>query len=114
VPSKKTGIVAQVGRNIARARKAGGFSQAALAEEIGIDPRSLQRIESGLAAPSLSRLEQIAEELGVSVADLVEGREPDTTKEAKASEVHRVWKRVPAGRRKLALAVLKTFAKTRS
>jgi transcriptional regulator with XRE-family HTH domain len=57
--------------NIAKIREQQGVSQVELAERLGIHVTNLNKIERGKASPDLARLEQIARELSVSVADLV-------------------------------------------
>lgn len=115
----------RLGTRIHQARRARGWTQARLAEELGIDARSLQRIESGRSAPSVQRLYQIAEVLGTSCAALLDGaaaskrrtntastardRDRAPSEEASASLL-RAWSRIPAPRRRLALAMLRVLA----
>jgi transcriptional regulator with XRE-family HTH domain len=66
----------QVQTNIAKIREAKGLSQVELAERLGIHVTNLNKIERGKSSPDLVRLQQIAKELRVSVADLVSDGEP--------------------------------------
>ena len=59
-----------VGANITAKRKRMGLNQAQLAEQIGIGPDSLSRIESGVTAPKFQTLEKLAHVLECSVAEL--------------------------------------------
>ena len=59
-----------VGANITAKRKRMGMNQAQLAEQIGIGPDSLSRIESGTTAPKFQTLEKMAHALECSVAEL--------------------------------------------
>ena len=59
-----------VGANITAKRKRMGLNQAQLAEQIGIGPDSLSRIESGVTAPKFQTLEKMAQVLECPVAEL--------------------------------------------
>lgn len=108
----------RVGSRIAKVRHTRNLTQSQLAEEIGVDARSLQRIEAGRAAPSLQRLREIAAALEVSVSSLFEGassyaesrgsaaREERNTRPEHANLL-RVWERIPESRRVFALKVLR-------
>jgi transcriptional regulator with XRE-family HTH domain len=67
---KKQRIATIVGANITARRKLRGWNQAEFAEKMGIGADSLSRIERGFIAPRFQRLEQLAEILECSVADL--------------------------------------------
>ena len=60
-----------VGANIRMYRAKLSLTQSQLAEKIGIEPMSLSRIERGVAAPSLERLDLIARSLKVLPSDLL-------------------------------------------
>lgn len=114
----------RLGSKIALARQARALTQARLAEDIGVDARSLQRIEAGRAAPSLERLRHIASALGVTPGSLIDAavgaRDDlmDASGTAAAEErrsrdeaaIHRLWKRVPEGRKPLALKLMRVLA----
>ena len=59
-----------VGANISAKRKRKGMNQVQLAEQLGIGPDSLSRIESGITAPKFQTLEKIAQVLECPVAEL--------------------------------------------
>lgn len=67
---KKQRLATIVGANITARRRVMGLNQASFAERLGIGADSLSRIERGLVAPRFPRLEQMAELLECSVADL--------------------------------------------
>jgi len=67
--SKRLG--AMLGEAIARRRKSFGWTQAELAEKIGVDTETVSRIERGSNLPSLARLSKISVELDVSLGQLV-------------------------------------------
>lgn len=60
-----------LGRNIADRRNALGLTQAEFAEKIKADTVTVSRFERGSHLPSLVRLEKIAEELGMPLAELL-------------------------------------------
>jgi transcriptional regulator with XRE-family HTH domain len=60
-----------VGDRIRQRRERANRTQNRLAEVCGVDRTTYQRWEYGLSDPSLGELAIIADEVGVSVADLV-------------------------------------------
>lgn len=68
-------LAAEIGKRIRTNREALGLSQLALGAKIGVPANSLSAIESGTFTPSLSRLEQIANGLGVPLSSLVPGHD---------------------------------------
>lgn len=61
----------RLGSNIADRRKSLGWTQAMLAEQMGMEPESISRFERGATLPSLSTLEQLATILKTTIADLL-------------------------------------------
>ena len=59
-----------IGKRIAEARRAHGWTQAELAGRVGTAWETISRLERGTSMPSLSRISQIAEVLGVSLSSL--------------------------------------------
>jgi transcriptional regulator with XRE-family HTH domain len=81
-------MVPTVGATIRSLRLRGGWSQRQLARRF--EPRPVPRtyiskIENGLDTPTLSTLDRLARALGVTVADLLGGR--DRTREAEIREL---------------------------
>ena len=76
-PISDTPLPKRLGKNLANSRKAKGWTQAALAERLGMEPESISRFERGATLPSLATLEQIAAFLDTSIADLL-AEYPDT------------------------------------
>ncbi len=66
-----------IGKNIKKIRKARKWTQAQLAEKVGIEPVSIARIETGLNFPKEENLIAIAKTLDVDVSDLFVDRAPD-------------------------------------
>lgn len=63
------------GALIAERRRALGLSQAALAERLHVTDKAVSRWETGRGMPALDSLEPLAEALGLSVSELLSGRE---------------------------------------
>lgn len=61
-----------VGERIRRYRKAGGYTQKGLAEEIGVTESAIRNYELGLRTPSESQLEAIARALDVAPESLAD------------------------------------------
>jgi transcriptional regulator with XRE-family HTH domain len=57
----------QVGDRLRSLRRSKGISQRALADQVGIDVRSIGALENGTKAPTLDALFDIADALGVPV-----------------------------------------------
>ena len=64
-------LAAAVGARMARARRAGGVTQARLAELVGVERPTVCRWERGLRSPSIHALLRVAAALGVPAAELL-------------------------------------------
>lgn len=64
-------LLKKLGERIRKIRKDKGMSQAQLANSIGKDQQSIQRLEMGNINPSLYYLAQLAEGLSVDLKSLV-------------------------------------------
>lgn len=71
IPGRHGDVLAFVGQNLRAARQKAGLSQAALAEASGLSRRMIVALEQGDTNISLSRLDRLAEALGVGFVDLV-------------------------------------------
>lgn len=60
-------LAAQLGEGLTKAREAAGKSQRAAARDLGIAGNTLRELELGLANPTLSRIEDLAADLGLKV-----------------------------------------------
>jgi transcriptional regulator with XRE-family HTH domain len=60
-----------LGRNISEKRKEIGWTQADLAEQIGVDTETISRFERGSNMPSLLRLERLAAALDMPLSGLI-------------------------------------------
>ena len=63
----------KIGKFIAERRKACGFTQAQLAEQLGITDRAVSKWETGRALPDASVMMSLCEILGITVNDLLSG-----------------------------------------
>ncbi len=97
-----------LGKYVAEKRKERGFTQAQLAEIVGIETVSLSRIETGVALPSLVRLEDLAEALNITITELI-GASAVSVKE-QASEIERYLSLMSAQDRLLIVNWVKIFS----
>ncbi len=59
----------KVGKGIAKQRKVSGFTQAHVAERLGIKKETVSRIETGVISPTLTRLYQFTELFNCNIGD---------------------------------------------
>ena len=90
-------ISIQLGRNIAKARKSAGKTQAQLAEQIDVDTLSISRIERGAVAPSLATLSKIANAVDMPLPNLFTGT--STSPNAMADSIVSLLDKLPESRR---------------
>lgn len=62
----------QLGRRIAKLRKARGLTQYALAKEAAVSREYIRKLEAGTSDPTVGMVTKLAKALGVRVASLVE------------------------------------------
>lgn len=82
-----------LGNAIMKRRQRKGLTQIEFAELLGIEQHSLSRMEKGIIAPKMSRLQEIADYLECSVADLF--RQTDSPSYAKAQELCYLLDEIP-------------------
>lgn len=63
------------GSFIAKKRKQKNMTQAALAEKLGISSKTISKWETGKCMPDYSIIEPLCKELGITTAELLEGKE---------------------------------------
>ena len=63
-----------IGKFIAELRKEKKLTQEQLAEKLGVNSRSVSRWENGTCMPDYALFPLLAQEFGISVAELVEGK----------------------------------------
>ena len=71
VSRKSSQLASRLGTSIAERRRALGWTQAALAERIGVDAETISRFERGATLPSLLTLERLSDCLRVRVGELL-------------------------------------------
>lgn len=64
-----------IGKRIARLRKDKGLKQEALAEMLGVSGQAVSKWENGQTCPDISLLPQLAQILGVTVDELLSGKQ---------------------------------------
>ena len=97
---------------IARRRKEKGMSQGDLAERLHVTDKAVSRWETGRGMPSVELLEPLAEALGLTVSELLSGRELTPEELPKAAEAQ-VMETMRKNRRRIwqgALAALAAVA----
>jgi transcriptional regulator with XRE-family HTH domain len=67
----ETALLREIGARLRQLRKIRGVSLREQARLIGMSPSTLSELERGIAAISLQRLQTVANELGVSVSELL-------------------------------------------
>jgi transcriptional regulator with XRE-family HTH domain len=68
---EKEDILFDIGRRIAELRVERGFTQEQFAEQVGITPQYLQRLEGGKQNLSVGKIVQLAKQLGTTFDDLL-------------------------------------------
>ncbi len=73
----------KIGKFIAELRRREGFTQEALGEKIGVTNKTISRWENGNYMPDIEMLQVLAQELHVSIQELLSGeRLPDSSRDA--------------------------------
>lgn len=78
-----------LGKRIAALRHQKELKQDELAEKLGVSPQAVSKWENDQTCPDISLLPQLAQELGVSVDELLTGRSETETTVCMASEENR-------------------------
>lgn len=73
----------KLGEKIRRLRAMKGYSQANIAEDLGITPGAYAKIERGEIDPNTARLYEIAKSLDVAVTEFFDDKPKTTAKESK-------------------------------
>lgn len=74
----------EFGKYLATLRKAKGWTQEKLAEQIHVSNKTISKWETGVGLPDIRMLEPLAEALGVTVLELIKSKE---TKEMNTDEI---------------------------
>ena len=70
----------RIGKNVAAYRETVGLTQEQLAEKIGVAVETISRLERGVTLPSILRLAEIAEALGIEIDRLLTASSPSKNK----------------------------------
>lgn len=81
-------LAVRLGKGLAEKRKQIGWTQACVAEKIGVDTETVSRFERGVSLPSLLTLEKLSLALNSSVADLFAGHSSQPSDQA---EIISAW-----------------------
>ncbi len=77
-----------LGKNIRQLRKAKGFSQEFIAEQLGYKSyTTIQKWESGVSEPSLSQSTKLSELLGVTLSELLQDNSETSTNQPEAKTI---------------------------
>lgn len=87
----ENGIVALIGSNIAQYRRRSGLTQEQLAEQIGVTPAFISRVECGKKSMKISTLVSVAQVLQVSVDALVS----ESANDGVVANIHKLLSGVP-------------------
>lgn len=75
---EKKAINVEVGARIQRSRERAGLTQDALAERVGLEPKSISAIERGVVGASLTTLKGVCEALHISSDALLFGADGES------------------------------------
>ncbi|MCW0053335.1 helix-turn-helix domain-containing protein [Burkholderia pseudomallei] len=101
-------LAKRIGAEIARQRKAAGYTQARVGDALGLEKETVSRIETGTITPTLHRLSQFAELFGCPLSALFgeyRGRSLEDSAEVAAALAD-----LPEDARRAALRVVSEFA----
>ncbi len=105
-------LLRQIGQRLGELRRQQGHTQETLAEEVGIQPHGLSRIEQGHRAPSLSTLATLAAALNVTLGDLlsIEKDTPPPQHTADETQMLRLFGGLKVRQRKAVISLLKSMS----
>lgn len=83
-----TSITKRVGINLAKVRQEARLTQEDLAGKVGVEPETISRIERGTTDPSLKRLEQFANAIGIGIEVLIGESEKEPLSAAQMISAH--------------------------
>ncbi len=66
-----------IGKFIARKRKEKNITQEQLAEKLSVSNKTVSKWENGRCMPDYSVIEMLCSELGITIAELIDGRESE-------------------------------------
>ena len=107
-------LLRRVGQRVAQVRKERGWTQEQLAENVGIEPVTMSRWETGDRALSISTLSAISGCLEVGLGDLldVERPLPEAEHAPEEGELLRLYRGLPASKQDIILRLARDLAST--
>lgn len=86
----------EIGMFIVKKRKERSFTQAQLAERLGISNKTISKWETGKCMPDYGIIQPLCKELGITVSELMDGEEaePDSIRSYDESQVLDLLKRI--------------------
>ena len=82
-------IEIKIGQRVSQYRKTAGLTQHDLAEKVGISIESISRLERGSTMTSIAKLDDIAQALGIELADLLNFQDGKSKKNLAMDELQR-------------------------
>lgn len=76
-----------LGALIAEARRKNGMTQLELAEKMGVTDKAVSKWERDLSCPDVNSLPQLAEVLGLSIEELLQGKNEKQPADSKVGEL---------------------------
>ena len=76
-----------LGPEIAEARRTNGMTQLELAEKMGVTDKAVSKWERDLSCPDVNSLPQLAEVLGLSIEELLQGKNEKQPADSKVGEL---------------------------
>ena len=95
-----------LGTMIAELRKQHGMTQLELAEKMGVTDKAVSKWERDLSCPDINSIPNLAQILGVSVEELMQGKKEDDVPESKVSQIMEIAPRAVAMAMGIAVTVL--------
>lgn len=85
---------AQFGAFVAAQRKKKGYTQKELAQKLYVSDKAVSKWERGISTPDIALLIPLADCLGVTVTELLEGRELEPAREPETEQAEKLVRRV--------------------
>jgi transcriptional regulator with XRE-family HTH domain len=81
---KEQKLAKSIGSAVSGKRLKKGLTQNQIAEQLSVEPETISRIERGVTLAPISRLSEIADVLGVPLADMLRDGSPRTSDRAQS------------------------------
>ena len=86
----------EIGNFIARKRKEKNFTQEGLAEKLGVSNKTISKWETGKSMPDYAVIQNLCNELGISVSELMDAKEnvPDSIRPYDEEQILELIRRI--------------------